>query len=209
VKPPDPDPKPPESAPPPQAANERRGVLTIDPQPGGKKFQGVWFETGDQRFVLAYRPHELWKWFVGREVVITGGCYEPFGQAINATHFDVETLRVAVEERGVGPYFSFGPKQWFVGEVVDVGAPPGSRFAGTSRRVFRTDDGQTFGLAGGDLPDPGRRVRIRARTLEPDMTYVARTSGPDLWIDDAVDPDHNEDPAHADKPKPCPDEPSP
>jgi hypothetical protein len=188
----------------PSAANERRGMLAIDPEPGGKKFQGVWFESGDQRFVLDYRPHGLWTVFAGREVVITGGCYQPFGQAISATHFEVETLRVAEETRGIGPYFSFGPKQRMLGEVVDVEAPPGSKLSGTSQRMFRTDGGETFALAGGDVPDPGKRVRITARQLEPDMSYVARSNGPDLWIHDAADPDAQDDPAHADKPIPCP-----
>lgn len=188
----------------PSSAHERRGVLTIDPEPGPKKIQRVWFEGGGQRFVLDYRATELWRWFAGREVVITGGCYRPFGQAIMATHFAVEQLRVAERARGIGPYFSFGPAHWLLGEIFDVEAPLDGKLAGSSQRRFRTDTGQTFALAGGAVPEPRRRVRIRVRELEPDMSYVARSSGPDLWIHEAVDPDQPVGPARADEPIPCP-----
>lgn len=204
VKPTDPGPGPTNPEPTTKPATEYRGVLSIDPEPGGKKFQGVWLDAAGKRFVLAYRAAELWRWFEGREVVLTGGCYQPFGQAINATHFDVESLRVAEEQQGVGPYFSFGAKKSLVGEVIEVEAPAGSKLAGSKRRVFRADDGDTFELAGGDVPDVGRHVRVRVRVLDPDMSYVARTNGPDLWIDDVQDAADEDAWGPVDNPIACP-----
>ena len=50
----------------------------------------------------------------------------------------------------------------------------------------------------------GKTVAVRARVLEPDMSYTARTNGPDLWIMSVLANDESEDPAHAPKPVVCP-----
>jgi hypothetical protein len=200
-------PKPPEPSTPSVKPTgvERRAIVRIDGAPGGKKFQGVWLELGDVHFVVDYRARQLWKWFADREVLVTGGCYRPFGQAINAPHFEVEHLRIAEPRRGVGPYFSIGPEEWLTGEFVDVAAPAGSKLAGSTRAMFRTGAGNEYPVLGEKLPGAGTPARVRARKLEPDMSYVARSGGPDLWVVDAVGVRSEEDPAHARTPVPCPD----
>lgn len=185
-------------------APERRAIVRIDAEPGGKKFQGVWLEVGEVRFVVDYRARALWTWFADREVLVTGGCYQPFGQAILAPHFEVAHLRVADQTRGVGPYFSIGPAEWLRGEFIEETAPAGSKLAGSARAMFRTDAGTSYAVLGEKLPGAGTTAKVRARILEPDMSYTARASGPDLWIVDAVAVDFEPDPAHAPRPVPCP-----
>ena len=122
----------------PPAANERRATLRIDAQPGGKKFQGVWLEfAADKRWVIDYRPRELWKPFEDREVIVTGACYRPVGQAIMATHFRVDRMRFVKPERGRGPILEVGPEQWIRGAFAMRTFPPGSKLADSPMRVFR------------------------------------------------------------------------
>lgn len=90
---------------------ERRATVRVDAQPAGKKFQGVWLELADgARWVIDYRPRLPWRSFADREVLVTGGCYEPFGQAITAPHVRVDRMRFAEDRRGVQPYLEVGPE---------------------------------------------------------------------------------------------------
>lgn len=190
----------PDSPPTPKAVNlsaERRAIVRIDAEPAAKNFQGVWLELGDTRFVVDYRARQLWRWFADREVIVTGGCYRPVGQAIDGPHFEVETLRVADPARGVGPYFSIGPEQWMTGDFVVDTAPAGSKLAGATRAMFRTAAGTQYAVFGDMLPDAGTATNVRARVLEPDLSYAARSGGPDLWIVDEIGIDFVEDRAPA------------
>src|SRR5262249_47884244 len=88
------------------SGGERRAIVRIDAQPGGKKFQGVWLEfADDKRWLVDYRANELWKPFADREVLVTGYCWapDPRAQAIQATHFHVERMTFVQREMGRGP----------------------------------------------------------------------------------------------------------
>lgn len=170
-------------------ADEVRATVRIDAAPGGKKFQGVWLELpGEEvvprsgRWVIDYRATEIWRSFENEEVVVTGSHYQPFGQAINAPHYKVATMRFAHAPRRSVPLRSIGPEQLLRGEFVDQAYPPGARRAGEPQRTFVTDDGATYGLASGSAePEPGP-VAITARAVEPDPAYAADTGGPKLFV---------------------------
>jgi len=180
---------------------ERRAILRIDAQPAGKKFQGVWLELVDgTRWVVDYRPREVWTWFRDREVFVTGGCYKPTGEAIGATHFRVDRMRDAAPERGVRPYVAVGPQTVLRGQVVSVNPPPGSKLAFTSEKHFCSDTGATYGVVGAELPE-GETVRVRARELVPDMSYRARSVDRDLWIADVLHGEADDEQPHE---IPCP-----
>jgi hypothetical protein len=160
--------------------SELRATLRIDPAPGAKKFQGVWLVVGDRKLLVDYRTSSLWQWFADREVLVTGETYrpDPRHQAVQTDHFRIATLRTT--ERGRGPYLAIGPETWLDGDVAIVHASAGSKLAGSSQSVFHAS-GRSLPIAGGVLPPPGP-ARVRARELEPDMSYAARGGGPDLWI---------------------------
>ena len=184
---------------------ERRAILRIDEQPGGKKFQGVWLELdGGTMWVIDYRPRQPWRHFENREVLVTGGCYQPFGQAINATHFRVDRLRYAVPERGRQPYLEIGPEQILRGEFVDQTAPAGSKLAGSTSAMFRAEDGSAWGIVVDQRFAPGTRATVRGRVLVADLTYAARTGDSDLWVVDVMGADWVEDPRTRPTPITCP-----
>jgi len=196
VEPPKPKPAPSSHAP-----SEQRGTLRVAPEQNATRFYGVWLERQDgSRWVIDYRARALWKWFADREVLITGECYAPEGHAIRATHFRVLTLRPVEPKLGLGPYLLIGPEQEFRGEVTSIAAPPGSKLAGSSRTVFKADDGTTYNIAGEQVPKLGPAT-LHARVLEPDMSHHARTDGPDLWIVDRFEADDDGVPPPA---GPCP-----
>lgn len=196
--------EPPPTAPAAPQVSERRGVLRVDDKPERTRFQGVWFEHGGTRWIVDYRARTLWTAFADREVIVTGGCYEPDGHAIRAPHLRIDTLRPVAAERGRGPYLSIGPEQWLRGELAVVSAPAGSKAAGTATLTFRAEDGATYTVVGD--ADPGRTgpVMVRGRVLEPDMSYVARGDGPDLWIVDVHDADHDTTTASVPRSVTCP-----
>jgi len=165
------------------APSEIHATLRIDPSPGAKRFQGVWLEYADgTRWVVDYRARELWTWFANHPVIVTGEQYAPEGQAINAVHFRIDTMRFAVPEYGRGPYLTMGPEQIVHGTLVRDSAPPGSKAAGSSWPAFVGEDGTRYLVLGEELVGRSGPVRVRARVLVPDMSYTARTSGPDLWV---------------------------
>src|SRR5262245_48072387 len=87
----------------------RRATLRVDPAPGPKHFQGVWLEVENgKRFVIDYWARSLWRGFDGSEVIVKGDCYEPFGEAINATHFRVDEMKFAMPMPGRAPYLTIG-----------------------------------------------------------------------------------------------------
>ena len=179
----------PKSAAPHPVGDERRAIVRIDGEPSGKKFQGVWLEfADDKRWVVDYRPREMWKSFEDRDVLVTGYCYEPFGQAINAPHFHVESMKFVKPEMGRGPILEIGPELELRGGMFrDETFPSGSKLAGSSVRKFSMPDGGGgFGIQGSDvdLPENGKRVLVVARVIKPDMSWTAQTGGDKIWIVD-------------------------
>jgi hypothetical protein len=184
-----PDPKPTTTTTTKQAPHdgERRAIVRIDAQPGGKKFQGVWLEFADDtKWVVDYRAREIWKSFQDREVLVTGYCWapDPRAQAIGATHFHVEHMTFVKPEMGRGPILSLGPEQILIGAFREQPFPAGSKRAGSSETHFDVDGGTSYSLQGAsvDLPAMGTRVSVVAREIEPDRSWTAQTGGPKLWI---------------------------
>lgn len=193
---------------PPSTGEERRATVRIDAAPSGKKFQGVWLELArpDHRWVIDYRPRALWQPFADREVLVTGQCYRPFGQAIGATHFRVDRMRFVTPERGRGPILELGPEQRVRGAFAEHRFPPGSKLADAPRLVFVADGGERYWIEGAadPLPAADTAALITAREVVPDVTYSAQPDGPRLWILDVRAPDATDDPAHAPVLVPCP-----
>lgn len=190
----------------PPATTEYSATIRIDAEPGGKKFQGVWLEfAADRRWVIDYRPRELWRGFQDAEVIVTGTCYRPFGQAISATHFKVERMRFAAPPKRSVPFFELGPEQLMKGSFVEQAAPAGSKLAGSHQLEFQADDGTTYGIAGtsGSAPAPGA-AKVTARSVKLNLAYAATTGGPHLWILSVHDAAYEPDREHAPKPVPCP-----
>jgi hypothetical protein len=179
----------------------------MDAAPSGKKFQGVWLEMPNgKRWVIDYRPRELWKSFVDADVLVTGECYEPFGQAIMSPHFRVDRMRFAAPRRGTGPLLELGAEVEMHGELSERGYPAGSKLEGSSELVFHGRGSQTYGIAGAStkLEPRDTPMKILAREVTPDLSYTAQTGGPKLWILDVRDADSASDPAHAPRIVPCP-----
>ncbi len=76
------------------------GFLDIDRVPGGKRFQGVWFETASSRYVITYRPEARYFPFVEKRVTVTGYVeyIPPHVQHIGATHFIIKDIALAPGE---------------------------------------------------------------------------------------------------------------
>lgn len=196
---------PPPVTPPAPQLEQHRAVVRVDAEPGGKRFQGVWLDFGDaKRWVIAYRPNGMWKAFENHEVVVTGHCYAPQGQAIMATHFRVERMRFFTPQRGRGPLLEVGPAETMEGKFVEHRFPTGSKREGDSAVTFLAEGGTEYWIAGAEVkvPDAGAPARIRARRVDPDMSWVAQPGGPNLWLlGILVGPsDLNDDPV-----TPCPD----
>jgi len=194
------------------AAEEVHATLRIDATPGPKHFQGVWLElAADKRWVIDYRPNELWRGFDGQAVIVTGHCYVPFGEALRATHFKVERMRFAARGTRVVPFFEVGPERLMRGMLVEHAWPAGSKLAGSSEVRFRPDapiDGVTdFQIAGGlgsDGPTFDTPIKIKARALVINRAYTATASGDSIWILSTHGASYAEDPEHAPKLVPCP-----
>jgi hypothetical protein len=201
-------PKPSQPATPPAPESQRRATVRIDAEPGGKRFQGVWLEHADgTKWVIAYRPLGFWKPFQDQEVIVTGHCYSPYGQAIGATHYHVETMRFHTPKRGVGPLLEVGPEVKLKGKLSKVDAPKGSKREGSAETRFLGVDGTSYKISGiddeKDLAKLDKTFFVKARSVEPDMSWVAQTGGPALWIID-VDVDENDDPRFENAPMTCP-----
>lgn len=186
------------TAPAPDASDELHATLRIDAQPSGKKFQGVWLELADgTRYVVDYRARELWRGFEGAEVIATGHCYEPFGQAISARHFRVASLRFAAPPARSVPFRALGPEIVLTGELVAASYPAGSKLAGSSTTEFHAG-GTVYQIAGADFAVRIGPATIKARTVERDPAYAAHVGGPTLWLASL----HSGEPSR-DRPRPC------
>jgi hypothetical protein len=190
----------------PPAPTERRATVRIDAQPSGKKFQGVWLEFPDgKRWVVDYRPRELWRGFEDAEVIVTGTCYRPFGQAINSTHFQVDSMKFASAPKKSVPYFEIGPERLMKGKFVTFGYPAGSKLAGSNTTKFSEAGGGTHAIAGSTdtVPGPGEAT-IKARSVELNMAHHATTGGPHVWIMSIHAADYTPDAEHGPTTIPCP-----
>ncbi len=160
-------------------------VIRVDEKPGGKKFQGVWLELANgERWVVAYRPEEWLRGFEGRTVRVTGVTYQPFGQAINATHYRIATLEVSGRQGGMGPWFAVGPELTLTGTFARTTGAPGTKAEGSTWWMFVTSDGAEFEVEGSAVEklEEGVAVQVVGRKVEPDMSYRARRGGDALWV---------------------------
>lgn len=157
-----------------------RATLRIDAKPGGKKFQGVWLEREDgEKWVISYRPDELWRGFQDKLVQVRGAIYQPRGQAIRATHFRVEWLAIVDDDST--DLVEVKEERTYAGQFEEHVWPAGTKLAGEKTPVFQSD-GRTWFLA--NRVDPlqlGQKVEVRAREVVP-SSHVARPGGPFLWI---------------------------
>jgi hypothetical protein len=195
------------------AAEEVHATLRIDATPGPKHFQGVWLElAADKRWVIDYRPRELWRGFDGQSVIVTGHCYVPFGEALLATHFKVERMRFATSLRwGSVPILEVGPERLVRGMLVEHEYAAGSKLAGSRETRFQPDtpiDGvAAFQIAGGigpDAPTFDTRITVKARALVGNRAYTSTSSDAQIWIVSTHAASYVEDPEHAPKIVPCP-----
>ena len=201
-------PPPVATPPPPDVAVEPLTTVTatlrIDANPGPRKFQGVWLERPDgERWIVDYRDRGLWRGFDGATVAVTGYCYQPFGEAINARHFAVETLRHSSERDVRGPYVSLGPERTLTGQFSTRTAPPGSKLAGSPPEHVFVADGTTYALA--NKADAGEgAATVIARLLVVNLAYAATADEERLWLVDVHDPGWTPDPKTARRRIPCP-----
>jgi hypothetical protein len=164
------------------ALEEIDAVVEIDAEPGGKRFQGVWLVQGaDTRWVISYRAEPWLRGFEGQRVHARGRRYTPEGQAIDATHFRLEDMRVIDPSFGT-VFIEVGPELTLQGTIrVDIGAA-GTKSAGERWHVFDSETQGSFQLA--NAPDGlvlDRRIGVRARTMVY-SPFVAHRGGPMLWV---------------------------
>lgn len=191
--------------PPPEAVSaptDRRAItatLRIDAQPGPRHFQGVWLEHGERRWIVDYRARDLWRPFEQLEVAVTGYCFVPYGEAINASHFAIETLRVA-DRKAARELLGLGPEIALTGTFAERAHPAGSKLAGSAESVFEAD-GVSYAIAGGE---PGTAVAtVLARKVEINPSYAATSGGAQLWIVAVHEPGWTVDPSQAPTKIPC------
>jgi hypothetical protein len=164
------------------ALEELDARVEIDATVGGKNFQGVWLVgDGDERWVISYRAEPWLREFEGLRVHASGRRYSPEGQAINATHFRLESMRVLDPTLGA-LFVEVGPERTMLGEVHEQVGADGTKSAGSRWHVFASETDGSFELL--NTPDDlvvDRRVGVRARSivLSP---YAAHRGGPMLWV---------------------------
>jgi hypothetical protein len=79
-------------------------------------------------------------------------------------------------------YREVGPIETIRGTLVVETGAPGTKLAGSKTVVFNSD-GERYGVIGGQVPEEGREVTVRARKLSANMAYVARSTEHDLWFE--------------------------
>jgi hypothetical protein len=164
------------------ALEEIDAVVEIDAEPGGKHFQGVWLVQGaDTRWVISYRAEPWLRAFEGQRVRARGRRYAPEGQAINATHFRLEDMRVIDPAFGT-TFIEVGPERALHGTIrVDIGAA-GTKSEGERWHVFDSETQGSFQLA--NTPEElvlDHRIGVRARSVVY-SPFVAHRGGPMLWV---------------------------
>lgn len=178
-----------------------RATLRIDAEPGPRRFQGVWLEHGDKKWLVDYRKRELWTVFEGLAVDVTGHCFEPFGERItNQTHFAIETLAVA-DRTTSRRFHGFGAEQTLNGSFVTETGAPGTKLEGSTLAYFEAD-GKRREIAGGEAGQGA--ATIVARVVEINLAYAATTGGEQLWVVERNPAGWVQNPATAPKRIPCP-----
>lgn len=170
--------------PPPPSSSELRATLRIDAATGERP--GVSLELGDgTRYVVDHRARLLWRGFDGAQVIATGHCDAPSGEAIGVPHFRIERLRLAPTVAMTTPLLEVGREAVLHGTFVEVAFPIGSKRAGSRELRFDETGGGSYVVHGADEdvppPSPGPAT-IRARAIVINPAYAATTGGPRLWI---------------------------
>lgn len=157
-------------------------TVRVDPEPGGKKFQGVWLELdADQRLLVAYNKRAIWSQFEGHRVRVTGEHYQPEGQSIGADHYRIHTLEV-VNTEDMASFVRVGPLKDFEGELTVSSGEPGSKMEGESWSVFSSGN-RGFQLANPSALDGASgALTLSAREVER-SPFAAHMGGPMLWIE--------------------------
>ncbi len=176
-------PAPAETPAPPEAALDFIATLTIDEQPGGKRFQGVWLaQEGGTRWLVAYRKREPWTWFEGKRVHVTGERFvpDPMTQHIMADHITVTSLELLKDEveDGADP-IGIGPVVEMTGVFAKHTGEAGSKIEGQTWTTFTVEgEAMPYQAPGVDL-EGERTVRVRVVKRSP---YVARMGGDEVWV---------------------------
>ena len=161
--------------------DEFTATLHIDPQPSGKKFQGVWLEREDgERWLIDYRPRDCWQPFNDTTVAVTGSTYEPHGQSISATHFQVASLQ-RTDEVFSADLIALGPQQTLTGTLHTEHGAPGSKSEGASWATLVTQTRTWMLYNPSRLEGATGTVTVEAREVAYSR-YVARADGPTLCI---------------------------
>ena len=158
------------------------GVIEIDPQPGGKKFQGVWLVQDDtSKLLLAYRPYGWLKAFEGETVRVSGERYQPEGQSIGADHFRVFEIKVSGEVASQ-LWISAGREVTREGTFSVQSGEPGSKMADDAWMTFSAG-GLSYQLANSGDWKPGA-AKVTGRPIER-SPFTAHMPGPTLWVIEA------------------------
>ncbi|MFY0540567.1 hypothetical protein [Nannocystis pusilla] len=114
---------------------------------------------------------------------VTGTVYQPQGQAIMATHFRVETLRLADPDATTTAHVvAVFAERRLAGKFQERVGGPGTKLEGERYLVFEAEDGTAYLLA--NVPvggEPGRAASVKARVIEM-SPYIARRGGTYLWV---------------------------
>lgn len=156
-------------------------IVRVDAEPGSKKLQAVWLERGDgERWIVAYRPEPWLVAFADKPVEVSGGRYIPGGQAVKATHFRIDTLRIT-DDKELGLFESVGPERTMTGIFAERTGTVGAKDEGERYPVF--DNGEAaYELA--NRPDPlplGSTVKVRVRETKYSK-FAAHRDGPLVWV---------------------------
>ena len=162
-------------------------IVRVDSEPGSKKLQAVWLERTDgERWIVAYRAEPWLVPFADKAVEVTGGRYIPGGQAVRATHFRVDSLRVT-DDKDAGLFESLGAEQTMTGRFAEQVGTVGAKDEGERYPTFTSDAGTSYELA--NRPDAlalGTKVKVRAREMQYSK-FAAHRGGPMVWVIDIDD----------------------
>ena len=147
---------------------ELEGVFDIERLAGYKRFQGSWLYTDGGRYVLSYRPMPEYTPFVERRVVARGAHYTPWGQAISARHFRVDSMRLA---DGETPRDDVEPGQ--------LPIPPTVR----TRAEFERREDRSLQLFATLVSVTGDNANRREITLRLDDGALLESSLPTFYLD--------------------------
>lgn len=173
------------AAPAEEAELDFTATLTIDAEPGGKRFQGVWLrEENGKSWLVAYRKREPWTWFEGQQVEVSGRPYspDPRAQQILADHIHVVSLRLTEQaiEAGADP-IGLGPSTEMTGTFTQHTGKAGSKIEGQTWTTFEVEgQGMPYQVRNADGREGEQTIRARVVSRSP---YVARMGGDEIWVE--------------------------